>query len=77
MSFVKHITQSNLNFEIKNRLNFNDFLWQAIFEIFQIRTKYDLLDPISSYISFYDPSFVTIKKPLSNKTGKTFSDRLK
>ena len=54
MSFVKHTTQSNLNFEIKNRLNFNDFLWQAIFEIFQIRTKYDLLDPVSSYISFYE-----------------------
>ena len=29
-------TQSNLNLEIQKKFNFNDFLWQTIFEIFEI-----------------------------------------
>ena len=47
-------TQSDSNLEIKNKLNFNDFLWQAIFEISQIRTKYEKLEQISRYISFFE-----------------------
>ena len=39
-------THSNLNLEIKKCLNFKDSLWQAIFEIFQICTKYVRLEQI-------------------------------
>ena len=46
-------TRLNLNLEIKRRLNFNDFQWQAIFEIFQIWTTYPILERISPYISFF------------------------
>ena len=45
-------TGSNLNLEIKKSLNFNDFLWQTIFEMFQTRTKYTILEWISPSISF-------------------------
>ena len=77
-------TRSNLNLEIKKRLNFNDFLWQPIFEIFQIWTKYAILEQIFPYIFFFEtfPSnqpfiCITITKPLSSKTGKTFCEGLK
>ena len=38
MSIVKHFpwTRSSLDLETKKRLKFNDFLWHAIFELFQI-----------------------------------------
>ena len=45
-------TQSILNLEIKRRLNFNDYLWQAIFKIFQIWTKCARLKWISSLFLF-------------------------
>ena len=47
-------TRSNLDLEIKKRLNFNDFLWQAIFEIFQIWTKDAILEAISPYTSLFE-----------------------
>ena len=47
-------TGSNLNLEMKKSLNFNDFLWQTIFEIFQTRTKYTILDWISPSIAFFE-----------------------
>ena len=43
--------------------------------IYQI--QYPLTFPLMKHLQVIYPSFVTIKKPLSNKTGKTFSDRLK
>ena len=76
-------TRSNLNLEIKKRLNFNDFSWQAIFEIFLIWTKYEILEQISltfpflKHLQVINPSFVTFTKPLSNKIIEKFCEGLK
>ena len=68
-------TWSVLNLEIKKRLNFNDFLWQATFEMLQIWAKYAILEGISPDISFFE-TFASnrpfITKALSNKIGKQF-----
>ena len=71
--------QSNLNFEIKRWLNFNDFLWQAISETFQtweqniiVYTKYPSTFSYLKHLQSNSPSFRTISKPLSNKAGKIF-----
>ena len=59
MSIVKH--QSNLNLEIKRRLSFNNFLRQAIFEVFQISVKCTKLErirppfPHLKYVQAIDP----------------------
>ena len=47
----------------KRKLNFHDFLWVAIFEIFKVCTKLARLER---------SSFVPITKPLINKRGETF-----
>ena len=47
-------TQLNLNLELKKRLNFNDFLWLALLEIFQIQTKYARLERISPNVSLFE-----------------------
>ena len=76
-------TQWNLNLEINKNLNFNGFLWQTIFEIFQVWMNNEILEGIPPYISFLKqlkavhPSFVTITKPLGNKIGKAFYPGLK
>ena len=40
-NFSKHFSVDSIKFEFagKGKFNFNDFLWQAIFEIFQIWNK--------------------------------------
>ena len=76
-------TQSNLNLKIKKRLNFNDVLWQVVFEIFHIWSKYARLErippPFSNLkqLQRIDPSFVTITKLSSNEIRETFYKVLK
>ena len=60
------LTQSNLNLEVKRRLNFNDFLWQAKFLKLQILTEYVRLEgipppfPFLRHLQAINLSFVTI-----------------
>ena len=63
------------------KLNFNYFLWQAIYEILQIWAKYAILEQMPPYISFFETfasnrHFIcnhhqTIK---SNKIEETFCE---
>ena len=79
-------TQPNLNLEIKRRLNLNKFLWQAIFEIFQIWTKNARWKPIPppfpylKHLQKINPSFVTklkLSKYKNNETRETFCEGLR
>ena len=54
-----------MNLVIKKRLNFHDFSWQEIFKIFQIWTKYAILERISLYISFFE-TFVSNRSFICN-----------
>ena len=75
--------QSNPSFKIRRRLNFNDSLWQAIFEIFQIWTKYARLEwvlpqfPYLRHLQAIARSFETITKLSSNDIRETFCWGLK
>ena len=69
--------------EIKRRLSFNGSFWQAIFEIFQIWTKYARLERIPPPFSYLknlqaiDASFVIITKISSNEIRETFCEGLR
>ena len=64
-------------------MNFNDSLWQAIFEIFQIWAKYARLEwvlpqfPYVRHLQAIAPSFETIIKLSSNDKRETFCGGLK
>ena len=77
-------TQSNLNLEIKKRLNFDDFFMAS--DVFNISNMNEIrnigannpLDFLFWNISKkIDLSFVRITKPLSNKIEETFCEGLK
>ena len=61
------------------KLSFIDFLWLAVFEIFQIWTKWARLQQISLFKTFASnwPSFLTITKLLKKKKIEKFCEGLK
>ena len=90
MNIVRHFPAGSIKFElgkkdcIFKRLYFNDFLWKIIFKMFQILMKYATLERIlpssflfETFASSWLSLFVTITKPLSNKTGQTICEGLK
>ena len=48
------LAQSNLNLEIKGKLNFNDFLLLTIFEIFQLCTKHAGLERTPFSVTLFE-----------------------
>ena len=78
--FVKQFSLDIIKSEFANKekLNFNDSLCQAIFEIFQIRTKYARLErmapllPSLKHLPSIDTSLVPINKLSSNEKEKHF-----
>ena len=57
--------QSDLNLELKEGLNFNEFLWLTIFEIFQIWMLSAILGQVSPKVSLYE-TFPSDRSFLSN-----------
>ena len=55
MSIAKRFSVGSMKSEFGNPfiLNFNDFLWLAIFEIFQICTKHARLERVYPYVSLF------------------------
>lgn len=55
----------------------------CIFPLFELRTKYEGIDPRYAPISLLkhfqaiNPSFITISKPICNKIGKAFCEELR
>ena len=62
---------------LRGRSNYNDLLWLAILQMFQIRMKYARLELTFPHVKASEPSFVTIPKPLWNKTREIFFEGLK
>ena len=58
---------------LRGRSNYNDLLWLAILQ----RMKYARLELTFPHVKASEPSFVTISKPLWNKTREIFCEGLK
>ena len=56
------------------RSDYNDLIWLAIFQMFQISMKYARLDLTFPHLKASEPSFATISKPLRNKTKELFCE---
>ena len=76
MNIVKHFSVESIKFEFgnKKRLNFNDFLRQAIFKIFRIWTKEAILERIPD-CNFFFETFAS-NRPFICNHHQTIKDRI-
>ena len=85
MSIIKHFSVDSIQFEfeIKKGCILMIFYGKRYLKYFkyerntQYESEYPLTFPFLKHLQPIDPSFVTVTKPLSNKTGETFCEALK